>query len=457
MSVTRVMGITSGMDTESIIKQYSSRYTAKKDKIWKQKQSLQYKEDAWKELNKDIYSLYTKLSTNRLSGTYQKSELTSSNEKVATVSGNKETNSQELTVNQIATQTFITGGEVDKKEPIGVNGNITVVVGGQHKDLNITPDMSMEQVARKLSEAGIAASFDENNMRLFLSSQKTGKDSEFDIIGDAGVLAALGLGSAATKTNGQDAMITLNGVQFKSNNNHFDINGYSIEANSVGSTTIKTKTDDKIFDTIKDFIETYNTLIKKIDTAYNASNKGYKPLTDEEKEVLSEKQVDEWEKVLKDSALYKDSSLYEISNVLKNTMSTTSVDGMRLSTIGINLGNYFTTDKNERGVYTIDEDKLKEAINKDPNKVTNFITKLSAKLYDNIDKKMKSTSYSSVYTVYNDKQIKADIEDYDKKIKEWEKKIEQIEDKYYKQFAKMETLLSSTQSKSNYFASYFGM
>ena len=458
MSITRITGIASGMDTESIIKQFSSRYVAKKDKVWKQKQTLQYKQDAWKDMNKDIYGLYTKLSTNRLSGVYQKTEISSSDEKVAKVSGsNTDIKSQILTVNQTASQTFLTGGKVDKKEPIGVNGNLKVYVGGGEQDINITPDMSMEQVARKLAEAGIAANFDENNMRLFLSSKHTGSDSDFSISGDADLLDALGLGAAATKTIGQDAMITLNGVQFTSSSNNFNINGFNIEANSIGSVTIGSKTNDKIFDIVKDFIDQYNALIKKIDTAYGTSAKGYDPLTEEEKESLSEKQIDEWEKKLKDSALYKDESLSDISNLLKTTMSSTSVDGINLYSLGLSLGDYFTTEKEERGVYKLDEDKLKNAIAEDSNKVMKFMAKLSADLYDNLDQKMKSTSYSSVYTVYNDKQMKQEVGDLEQKLAEWEKKIEDIEDKYYKKFAQMETLLSSTQNQSNYLSSFFGM
>ena len=450
-SVTRITGISSGMDTESLVKSFSSRYTAQKDKLWKQKQSLQYKQDAWKDMNKDIYNLYTKLFTNKLKGTYQKTEIISSDEKIAKVSGNNENAGiQSLSVDKMASQTFITGQQIEKKEPMGLDGTLTVIMGGHEQDLNITPDMSMEQIARKLTQAGIAANFDENNMRLFLSSKSTGAKSDFDVCGDASLMAALGLGPSATKTIGQDAMVTLNGVQFISETNRFNINGFNIDACSIGSVNIETKTENSIFNTIKDFIEDYNTLIKKIDKAYNTSRDKYTFLTNEEKEVLSEKEADEWDQKLKDSVLYKDETLYKISNLLKNTMQTAD-----LYSIGLSLGDYFTTEKNERGVYKLDEDKLKSVINTNPEKVIDIMTKLSSNLYNNLDKEMKSTSFSSVYTVYNDKQMKEELKDYDKRIADWEKKIESIEDKYYKKFAQMETLLSSMQNQSNYFSNFF--
>ena len=131
-------------------------------------------------------------------------------------------------------------------------------------------------------------------------------------------------------------------------------------------------------------------------------------------------------------------------------MGTTVIDGMTLNSLGISLGDYFATEKNERNVYNIDEDKLREAIEKDSSKVINFMTKLSASIYDQLNKKMRSSSLNSVYTIYHDKEMKKTLQDYDNKLKEMEAKIAAVEDKYYAQFAKMETLLSKTQSKSTY-------
>lgn len=457
MSVTRLTGMASGLDTESIIKQLSSKYTAKKEQVWKKQESLKYKQNAWKDMNKDVYDLYTKLSNFRMTGNYQKNELTSSDKNVVEITSGNLNGQQSVTVNQIATQTFVTGGKVNQSESIGISGTIAVQVGGKEQDLNITPDMSMAQVARKLTEMGIVSNFDEGTSRLFMTSKTTGAESNFSITGDSAVLNALGLGSTAVKSAGQDAIINLNGAEFTSSTNNFNINGMSIVASAPGSTVIGSKTTDTIFNTVKEFITSYNSLIKKIDIAYGTNNSSYKPLTDDEKYALSDKQVDEWENKLKDGALYKDSNLNAIGNVLKNTMSMTSIDGDYLSTFGISLGNYLTTDKEDRYVYNIDEDKLKDMINKNPDRIVNFMTKLAANLYDKIGNEMKSSSMRSVYTVYDDKKMKQELTEYERKIKEWETKIDAYEEKYYKKFAKMEALLSSSQNQSNYFSNFFGM
>ena len=132
-------------------------------------------------------------------------------------------------------------------------------------------------------------------------------------------------------------------------------------------------------------------------------------------------------------------------------------DGITLLKLGITSGNYFQTSKDERGVYKIDENKLKSVIEEDPSKVMNFMTKLSASLYDKLNNKMKSTSLNSVYTIYNDKQMKQNLEDYEKKIKKIEEDTIKREDKLYAQFAKMESALSNIQSQGNYLNNFFGI
>ena len=69
---------------------------------------------------------------------------------------------------------------------------------------------------------------------------------------------------------------------------------------------------------------------------------------------------------------------------------------------------------------------------------------------------MGSTTLSSVFTVYNDKQMKIEYDEYTETIKKWEKKLEEIEDSYYKKFAAMEKALASLQSQTNSLSSLFG-
>lgn len=454
----RVSGMISGMNTDDIVKQMMSGYTARKDKIWKTQKSLEYKQDAWKDMNKEIYEFFSNtLSNARMSSSYQTKELALSNSNIASVSAKDITGTSTLKIDKVASQSFLTGSTVDQTHVIGVSGKFTVKIGGEEKEINLTADMSMKQVADKLKDVGLNANFDEKNRRLFLSSKSTGLRSNFEIAGGDKILSAIGLGVSSNYKKGEDAVIEFNGAQFTSENNNFNINGTVITALTEGTTTINSKNNNHIFEGVKDFIEKYNSLITKIDSAYNSTaSKGYSPLTDEEKYSLSDKQIEDWERKLKESALGKDKDLNDISNLLKERMSSFAKDGTTLYSLGISLGGYFETEKDKRGEYKIDEEKLKNAIAEDPNKVVNYISSLAASIYDKLNIKMKSTSMNSVYNVYQDKQLKKDIEGYEKKVKDMETKMFAIEDKYYRQFAQMEKMLASLQSQQTYMSNFFG-
>lgn len=278
------------------------------------------------------------------------------------------------------------------------------------------------------------------------------------------------LGSGATKIDGQDAVITLNGAEFTSTNNSFEINGLTFtalsETKSGEKVTITTQDDtDGIYNMIKNFIKEYNTVINEIDKLYNATSaSGYEPLTDEEKEALSDSEVEKYEKKIKDALLRRDDNLSTVGTALKSIMSSgVDVDGeiMYLSYFGINTRGYFEAADNEKNMYHIDgdpdneytsgnADKLKGLIASDPNKVISFFTKLSQNLYGKMSDLSKSVDgYRSYGNFYDDKKMKSDYADYTSKISDLEKKLQDYEDKWYSKFSKMETAMAKMQSNTS--------
>lgn len=276
--------------------------------------------------------------------------------------------------------------------------------------------------------------------------------------------------TGATKVSGQDAVITLNGAEFTNNTNVFEINGLTFTALSEtkpGETvTITTQNDtDGIYDMVKDFLKEYNSIINEMDKLYNAdSSKGYEPLLSEEKEALSDTEVEEYEKKIKDALLRNDSNLSTIRSTLKGVMAGgIEVDGktMYLSDFGINTLSYFSAADNERSAYHIDgdsdddatsgnADKLKSMISSDPDTVISFFTKLSQNLYDKMsDMSRSSDGYRSFGNFYDDKKMKSDYDNYTSKISDLEQKLNDYEDKWYAKFAKMETAMAKMQSNAN--------
>ncbi len=290
---------------------------------------------------------------------------------------------------------------------------------------------------------------------------------------------ALGLAqdeTGAVRIEGADAEIYLNGAKFESNSNNFQINGLTITAHSLTAEdetiSVTTATDvDGIYNMIKDFFTEYNEVLKGMEEAYNAASAGnYEPLTDEEQEELTDKQIEKWENKVKDAILRKDSTLSSIISTFKNSMMKGfEVNGttMNLSSFGIKTLGYFTAAENEKGLYHIDgnpednavsgnTDKLKAAIASDPDSVISFFSQLTNDLYTQLNKKMSSSSLSSAYKVYNDKYMKQQYDDYKDEIDEWEEKVDAMREKYEQQFASMETALSKLQSQSSYFSSMLG-
>lgn len=286
----------------------------------------------------------------------------------------------------------------------------------------------------------------------------------------------------ARKIDGCDSEIYLNGIKYTGSSNSYSINGLNITAQVVTDTdgkasdanaiSITTSTDTQgIYDKIKDFLSQYNSLINEITSLYNAdSAKGYEPLTDDEKDAMSDTEVEKWEQKIKDSLLRRDDNLESLMSAMTSAMSgAVEVNGkkMYLSNFGIKTLGYLNAPANQQNAYHIDgdeddanssgnADKLMTAITNDPDTVINFMQGLAENLYDSIHKKMQTSSLSSIYTVYNDKEMASEYSDYTSIIKKWEEKLQDKEDYYYKKFSSMETALSKLNSQTSSLSGLFG-
>lgn len=286
----------------------------------------------------------------------------------------------------------------------------------------------------------------------------------------------------AKKIDGCDSEIYLNGIKYTGSSNSYSINGLNITAQVVTDTdgkasdanaiSITTSTDTQgIYDKIKDFLSQYNSLINEITSLYNAdSAKGYEPLTDDEKDAMSDTEVEKWEQKIKDSLLRRDDNLESLMSAMTSAMSgAVEVNGkkMYLSNFGIKTLGYLNAPKNQQNAYHIDgdeddanssgnADKLMTAITNDPDTVINFMQGLADNLYKSVHTKMQSSSLSSIYTVYNDKEMASEYSDYTDLIKKWEEKLQDKEDYYYKKFSSMETALSKLNSQTSSLSGLFG-
>lgn len=541
----RMTGMYSGMDTESIVSQLVKTKSTKVTNLKNEQKKLEWKQTAWQDLNSKIYNMYSKtLSNLRLTSAYSKKSTVSSDSTKATVvaSEGAVNGTQTLQVNKLAKSGYLTGAKLagktttttgtdgkdvtkvvnwettDKLSEIdsnltGKTISLTTGTGTDAKttDIEITADMTINDLVAKFKDAGVNASFDTTNQRFFINSTGTGSAKNFTLTSDdSTALASLGLDPNTTYTDingsknscvkieGQDAEIVLNGATFVSDSNTFSINGLTI--NTLGVTdeeiSLVTSTDyDGIYNTIKDFLTEYNDLINEMDKLYNAdSARKYDMLTNDEKDSMTDDEVEQWEDKIKSALLRKDNSLYNVMNTLtttmmdgyyennlsdkqKKNMSASEISAWYkenggkkhyLSDYGIGTLSYFEAQDNEHHAYHINgdaddeftstkEDKLKAAIAEDPEGTANFFATLCKTLYSKLDETMsESTEYSSIYKVYNDKQLKKDYKDYTKKISDAEDELNDYEDRWYNKFSKMEVALSKLQSQTSSISSMLG-
>lgn len=283
-------------------------------------------------------------------------------------------------------------------------------------------------------------------------------------------------------TKAASTEVVYNGATLKSDNTSIDVAGVTL--NLLGTTlkegatgandsdyetvnvTVSNDTDG-VYDSIKEFLTEYNSILTTMNTYYNAdSASGYEVLTDEQKEAMSDDEVEKWNNKIKDSLLRRDSTLSGIISSMKTDMAgtVTASNGKKysLANLGITTS---ATNYNEGGLLHIkgDEDDtefsestntLKQMLEDDPDTVKEVLSGIVSNLYDGLTKKMGTSRLSSTLTFYNDKEMASQLSDYKKEISDWESKLSTMEERYYSQFTAMEKSLASLQSQQNSLSQY---
>lgn len=269
-----------------------------------------------------------------------------------------------------------------------------------------------------------------------------------------------------------DAEIELDGATLTGKTNEFTVNGLTINLKNVTpagqSITLNTTTDvDAVYNMVKDFVKKYNEVLDEMNEKYNATSaKGYDPLTDDEKAAMTDDQIEKWEKKIKDSLLRRDNTLDGVITAMRSSLLTTSkIDGKAysLASFGIQTSSDYT-EKGKLHIFGDEEDetysdktnKLKEAIENNPDAVMKTLADAGQALYEALTKKMERTSLSSALTFYNDKKMDTEQATYKKQIKELEEKLSDMEDRYYKRFTAMEKAMADMQSQTNALGSMMG-
>ncbi len=488
-NTSRILGMSSGLDTESIISGLMQAEKLKSKKIYQQKTLLEWDKTA----QQDIRSLITAFRNKTMSVLAPETNMYSSSAyNVLKVTMPQTSSAVKITTGETATAgqhqiDFITRiasgantkstGNVTTSGTLNVNTTlenlsleIPLQFGGTGSD-TISFDLNGENFIFKKtdtlqtvmntvnynSKAGARLSYSELTNRFSLQSAATGAATKVDIVNNLGNL--FGTGSAikieeATIQNGQDALLQIDGVEVTRSSNNFSIDGinYSLLASTTTPVSYRVEQDvTETVDRIKAFVKSYNELVTtlqaKVDEEVNAS---YTPLTDEEKENMTEKEIELWETKAKSGHFHNDRSLTNLLSGMRQ-MFFDSVSGLdkSLSQIGFSTGTY-----KDKGKIFLDETKLKSALTENPTLVSQLFTK-SGTSTDKVTKYKESglipkliEQFSNFNGLFKVSTANEEISKASAKITAMNTKLTNKEDYYYKKFAAMEQALSSMKSQT---------
>ncbi len=343
---------------------------------------------------------------------------------------------------------------------------------------------SLNSVMSKVnnSKLGVTMFYDSYSDKVTMTRKETGvynnseNGQEIEFTDGDFLTQVLGFHNITPDTLGnyvkaENATFIINGLETSRQSNTFSMNGVTFTLKKTTDTpvTINVNNDnDKLYENIKNFVDKYNELVEKIEKKLSEPKyKNYLPLTDDEKEKLSETQQEKWENMAKSGILRNDSILSGLVTQMRTAIySGVNQDDLdlamkSLSAIGITTTADFTTAKLE-----INESKLKAAIEKDPNSIELLFNGTGAtdgqkgviqRLYDKVNATMDQLKEraGNSYSVNNQFTIGRQLDDLDDRIKRFEDRLADLETRYYSQFTAMEQAIQKANSQAAYLAQFF--
>lgn len=299
---------------------------------------------------------------------------------------------------------------------------------------------------------------------------------------------ALTLGTTATgiaaKTEGQNAIVKINGVETERSTNIFKTNGIQFEltdttatkdasGNIVWDSSKAAKVDtsrdtDKMFDTIKGLVADYNKIVEKLNgkVKEDADYKDYPPLTDAQKKEMSESEVKLWNEKAQKGLLRNDSDV----STLLSSMRMAFYNKPAGSSISIwDLGIETTDDYKSGGKLTLNESTLKQMLQSNPDDIRELFFNGTDGIFDQLSTSIKAstnTSFGSRGTLValagyggtaSDKSntIYNRMRELDDKVKTLKKTYEKQKTRYWNQFNSMEKMIANMNSQSSWLAQQF--
>lgn len=505
MTSMRINGF-SGMDIDTMVTSLMTARRVPLDKLNQQKTILEWTRDSYRDMNIKLVDAKTKLSNFNMQSAMktQASTVTGNTSAVrADAQATASSGTMQVEVTKLATKSTIqtktdSGLKTTGATPVTASLSTTLeqLASGTAADtyelnlngttikFNKTDTISSVLSQINSSEANVTATYNEVSGKFSISAKDYGTANELTFTGKEGAtgntfFTLIGISTADTtnhfiKASNAEVKVTSDGATrtFTPDKNSLNVNGVILTllgtTTSDNPSTITTQPDaTTALNTIKAFVENYNDLLSTFNTKISETKyRDFTPLTDEQKSEMKESQVEEWEKKAKSGLLKNDGIL---SSTLASMREVVLGHLGDLSSIGIKTGQYY-----ENGKLTIDETALKAALESSPDKVLSIFqgpagstnkgifSELSKQLDGSLDmlvEKAGTSKFSTdVNAIFKTESIMGDmLKNYNKRISDWEDRLEDIEIRYYKQFSAMETAMNNYTAQSSSLLSSLGI
>jgi flagellar hook-associated protein 2 len=507
-SNNRITGLATGLDVDSLVKSSIKPYQTKVDKQIQSKEVLEIKQKLYRDLMADGNSLYNKyfdVSKNDsllFSNNYSSASFDSNNLGVVTATGiaGAKVDNYSVQVQQIAR-----GAHTDPLDLTTLKNNNVKALSFTYNSKTVSVDISAatdnESLANiinnSLSSLNMKATYSQFDKGVVVETKDTGKGEKFDMA--TGVmtnnvfsptttsLINNGTNLHATITNSKKQTITYDDTNLVSNKNTVTVDGVQFAfhteskqtAGVYESTTITGKPDvSGIKSKIVSFVKDYNAYMEKMNKLLNDKrDRSYQPLTAEQKKDMSTDEIKLWNEKVETGQLRRDDDITRISNSLRNS-SKDPIEGVSLylEKIGITPSNDY--GGNKIGTFTINDAKLEQALQDDPEGVMNLFTARPSDATNLSDKakynqsgifyRMKDilynefgTSGSSLgkkvglansSTVVNNDMSKSILK-YETKIKSMQSDLTRRQQALYTKYANLETVMNKYNSQQSFLTS----
>lgn len=365
------------------------------------------------------------------------------------------------------------------------DGTYKLNINGTEISLDKKSTISSMMSAVNKSAAGVTMTYSSLTNSFTLESKEFGGAGKVEV-GDTSLGRSLGLvddNGTVGASEGQNAIFEINGQEVYLNDNTYTLDGNTFTFNdnmTIGETyTVNIAKDSTtVKDALKKFVESYNKLIDDVygyigkSPAKDDDGNTYEPLTDAEKEEMSEDEITKWEEKAKQGVLYNDSTVSTVMSQMRSALytSVTLDDG---SKFGIyNLGIKTSSEWSEHGKLQIDEDAFDKAFENNEDAIiklfTDSDTGMMKKLNSVIDGAVKSSGAANTRgtlvrkagkadsSVTTDSTIYKEMVKMQDRLKELQDRYDTKEEYWWKVFTNMETAMADLNSQTSYISSYLG-